>query len=62
MMFCCGGKRSKTYVIPEGSDFKLFFENKYETDLTNYKEKELYPNKDSLNNDFCLVYLHDQKG
>ena len=61
-MSCCGGKRNKTPIIPENSNFKLKFEKDYVTVSTNYKEKDLYPNKDSFNNDFCLEYLHDLKG
>ena len=52
-------KQNKASEIPEGSDFSLSFEKHYEIDLTSYKEKELYPKKHSLNNDFFLVYLLD---
>ena len=51
-------KQNKASEKPEGSDFSLYFETHYETDLTNYKKKELNSNLNLENNDYCPECLH----
>ena len=55
-------KESKVSEIPEGSQFSLSYENNYVTEPTEYYKRELNPNQNMENNDFCLEFLFDFKG
>ena len=55
-------KREKASEIAEGSEFSLTFEKHYKTQHTNYHQKFLNTNSDTLNNDYCLDKLFELEG
>ena len=55
-------EESKVSEIPEGSQFSLSYENKYVTEHIEYHKRELNPNSNWENNDFCLESLFDING
>ena len=55
-------KESKVSQIPKDSGFKLSKVNKYVTERIDYHKRDIYPNSNTENNDFCLESLFQIKG
>ena len=62
--FCCGGSKKKNKVseIPKGSKFSLSYENNNVTQHIEYHKRDLNPNSNMENNDYCLELLSKIKG
>jgi len=52
----------KVSKIREGSNFSLSYENFYDTELIEYNKRDLNPNGNKENNDFCLELVSKIQG
>ena len=55
-------QESTVSQIPKDSEFSLSKVNKYVTARIDYHKRDIYPNSNTENNDFCLESLFQIKG